>query len=221
MVDLIPGAAHTFAWQIPDMGGQPIAEVGVELNSAQRADGTVYLDYMTWDGAPAVTFHRPVEKGDLWRRVWVDGTDHYDRWWPEAYRVVVNYGTGLLITGTREWADYRVSSTLTPHMCQRFGVAARVQGMKRYYALLLCADGKARLIKALGGETVLAEVNRACEFGQPYDFALQMSGARIRGWIDGTLIADVQDDALAGGGIALVCTEGRVGADAVSVEPSH
>jgi hypothetical protein len=220
-VDLAPGASHTFAWQIPDMGGQPIAEIGVELSSAQRASGTVYLDYLTWDGAPTVTFHRPAEKGDLWRRAWVDGTDHYDRWWPEAYRVVVNYGTGLLITGTREWKDYRVSSTLTPHMCQRFGIAARVQGMRRYYALLLCADQKARLIRALDGETLLAEADFAWELGRPNAFSLQIADTHIQAWIDSVLVADVEDGALAGGGIALICTEGRAGTDSVTIERTH
>jgi hypothetical protein len=218
-VSLAPGATQVFTWRVPDLGGQPVAEVGLELGSAHRAGGTVYLDYVTWAGTPVVTFQRPAEKSDLWRRVWVDGTDHYDRWWPEAFRVVVNGGTGALITGTREWTDYTVSSVLTPHLCQRFGIAARVQGMRRYYALLLCRDGRARLIRALDGETVLAVVDLAWEFGRPYPVAVRVDGPRIQGWIDGTLVADVQDAALQGGGVAIVCTEGRVGTDAVAVGP--
>jgi len=222
-VALSPGASHAFAWQMPDMGGQPIAEIGLELssNDGRRTDGTVYLDYLTWDGAPNLTFHRPSDKSDMWRRAWVDGTDHYDRWWPEAYRVVVNYGTGLLITGTREWTDYRLATTLTPHLCQRFGIAVRVQGMRRYYALLLCSDQKARLIRALDGEAVLAEVDHGCEWGKPYAFTLQVTGSRLQAWIDGVSVADVNDDALDGGGIGLVCTEGRMGTDAVTVGPSE
>jgi ADP-ribosylglycohydrolase len=220
-VELSPGASHELTWQMSDTGGQPIAEIGLEISSGARADGVVYLDYLTWGGAPDVTFQRPAEKGTMWQRVFVDGTDHYDRWWPEAYRVVVNYGTGLLITGAREWTDYRIASTLTPHLCQSFGIAARVQGMKRYYALLLCVDGKARLVRACDGECVLAEVGFEWEFGKPNAFLLQATGTRIQGWIDDVLIADVQDDALTGGGIALVCTEGRVGADSVTVEPGR
>lgn len=218
-VELAPGADHVFAWTAPDLGGQPIAEVGIELSSRKRADGVVYLDSLTWGGAPRVTFHRPAEKSDLWRRAWVDGTDHYDRWWPEAYRVVVNSGTGMLLTGAREWADYAVSSALTPHLCERFGVAARVQGMRRYYALLLCRDGQARLVRALDGERVLAEVDFAWEFGRAYAFELKVEGERIVGSIDGRVVADVRDPALSGGGIALVCTEGRVGTDSATVTP--
>jgi hypothetical protein len=214
---LAPGETNVFTWEVPELDGQPIAEIGIELRSSRRAEGVVYLDYLTWRGTPGLTFCRPAEKGDLWRRTWVDGTDHYDRWWPEAYRVVVNSGTGALITGAREWTDYAVSTTLTPHLCERFGVAARVQGMRRYYALLLCRDGQARLVRALDGENVLAEAGFDWEFGRPYSFELRAEGERIIGSIDGRVVADVRDPALSGGGIALICTEGRVATDAVTV----
>jgi hypothetical protein len=156
----------------------------------------------------------------MWRRMWVDGTDHFDRWWPEAYRVVTNYGSGMLMTGTSEWTDYGVSSVLTPHLCNRFGVAARVQGMQRFYALLLCADGKARLVKAMDGETVLAEAPFAWTLGQGYTFDLQVSGSRLRGSINGKGVLEAVDDqdVLGGGGIALVCTDGRMGANEVTVK---
>jgi ADP-ribosylglycohydrolase len=242
-VELAPGATHEFEWPIPDPDGQPIAEIGIELSSvsAQRTDGTIYVDYLTWDGTPNVTFKRPAEGGRMWQRAWVDGTDHYDTWWPEAFRAVVNYGTGLLITGAREWADYRVMSTITPHLCARFGLGARVQGMRRYYALLLCEGGKARLIKSLDGETVLREQDFTWEFGTPYSFQLQVEGThpvRIQGWINDQLAADAQDPStspagqtpqqspgaqdsgqatLVGGGVALICTEGRIATDEVQV----
>ena len=156
----------------------------------------------------------------MWRRMWVDGTDHFDRWGREAYRIVANYGTGLLMTGTREWTDYTVSSLLTPHLCSRFGLAARAQGLQRFYALLLCSDGKARLIKALGGETVLAETPFEWQLGETYSFELTVTGSQIRGSINGQPVVDMSDnrDVLAGGCIALVCSEGRMGTDAIRVD---
>jgi hypothetical protein len=57
---LAPGAEHQFVWRIGATGGAPIAEIGVELSAIhqsrqpQRADGSVYLDYLTWDGEPGV-----------------------------------------------------------------------------------------------------------------------------------------------------------------------
>ncbi len=148
---LEPGARHEFAWRIGDTGGTPVAEIGTEISSMQRADGTVYLDYLTWDGTPDVVLTRPRDGGTMWRRAWVDGVDDYSAWSPEAYRLVQNHGTGLLIQGTREWTDYRVAADVTPHLVTSAGVGARVQGLRRYHALPLCDDGKARLVKALMG----------------------------------------------------------------------
>src|SRR6266498_3015378 len=115
----------------------------------RRADRSVYLDYLTWDGEPDVVLARPEHGGTLWRRAWVDGVDQFDGGWPEPFRIVQNQGTGLLIHGARDWRDYHVRAAITPHLALAAGIAARVQGMRRYYALLLCAGGVARLIKAL------------------------------------------------------------------------
>ena len=57
-------------------------------------------------------------------------------------------------------------------MAKAAGIAARVQGLRRYYALLLCDDGKARLIKALDGDTVLAEAEFPWRQGSIHDFQL-------------------------------------------------
>jgi len=194
----------------------------VEISSEQRADGSVYLDYLTWDGAPDVALTRPATGGTMWRRAWVNGVDQYGPWWPEPYRLVQNYGTGLLIQGTREWTDYRVSADVTPHTVKAAGIAARVQGMRRYYALLLCNDGKARLVKALDGNTELAEADFVWEFGETHDLSLEVVGTRLRVWIDGHQLFEVVDTdrPLTGGGVALICEEGRTATETVTVRPA-
>ena len=126
---LKPSKPAKLEWEIPDTDGEPIAEIGIEVSAESPADGRVYLDELTWEGTPTVIFKRPTQDSGMWRRAFVDGIDHYDRWWGEAFRMVQNVGTGLLIQGTRDWRNYRVSSSITPHLCQRFGVAARVQGI--------------------------------------------------------------------------------------------
>ncbi len=227
-VVLTPGAEHECSWRIDDTGGAPIAEIGVELGVVreaplpQRADGSVYLDYLTWDGGPDVVLARPEHGGTLWRRAWVDGVDQFDSGWPEPFRIVQNHGTGLLIQGARDWRDYQVSAAITPHLAHAAGIAARVQGMRRYYALLLCA-GVVRLVKALDGDTVLAEAGLAWSLGDTYDLRLQVVGQRIQGWVDDRPLLDVQDAdrPLDGGGVALVCTEGRMATDAVIVRPAR
>ncbi|HKC73738.1 MAG TPA: ADP-ribosylglycohydrolase family protein, partial [Chloroflexota bacterium] len=191
------------------------------IGAAQRADGTIYLDYLGWNGAPDVMLTRPQAGGTMWRRAWVDGVDQAEYRYPEPYRLVQNRGMGLLIQGTREWTDYRVSAAISPHMVQAAGIGARVQGLRRYYALLLAEGGVARLVKALDGETVLAETDVAWQCGGTYNLSLQVMGHRLQAWIDGRLLFDVENTErpLTGGGVALICEEGRMSSDAVTVRP--
>lgn len=226
-VALAPGAEHAWSWPIGDTGGAPIAEIGVEIAAGDHAppqvEGSVYLDYLTWDGEPDVVLTRPTHGGTLWRRAWVDAVDQFSDHWPEPFRVVQNSGTGLLIQGAREWRDYQVTAAITPHLAAAAGIAARVQGLRRYYALLLRAGGKAQLVKALDGEAVLAEAAFEWELGATYELRLEVVGQRIQGWVGGRRLFDVADTdrPLDGGAAALVCTEGRIATEAVTVRPAN
>ncbi|HWE60172.1 MAG TPA: ADP-ribosylglycohydrolase family protein [Chloroflexota bacterium] len=219
---LAPGVHHDYRWRVPDTGGAPIAAVGVELRTTRRADGVVYLDYLTWEGAPDMALLRPADGGTLWRRAWVDAVDQVDFRRPDPYRLMQNHGTGMLIQGTREWTEYRVSAAITPHLVEAAGLGARVQGVRRYYALLLHRTGTVRLVKALDGARVLAEAAFAWMFGATYQLSLQLTGTRIQAWIDDELFFDIVDGdrPLTGGGIALIAVEGRLSADSVCVRPS-
>ncbi len=227
--ELSPGVYYEFDWQLEDTGGEPIAQMGLQISSEQGAKGTVYLDYVTWDGTPDVVLTRPAHGavmrqrgGTMWRRAWVNAVDSCHFWWPESFRLAQNSGTGLLIQGAREWTDYRVSADVTPHLATAAGIGARVQGLRRYYALLLYRDNKARLVKALDGHTTLAETDFRWQFGSTYELSLQVVGTKIQGWIDGALIFEVEDTdrPLTGGGVALLCEEGRTATEAVTVRPA-
>ena len=219
-IPLAPGAEHEFVWVVPATHGAPICAVGVALAAAQRADGTVYLDMLTWDGEPDLTLTRPAYGGEMWRRAWVNGVDQWEPRWPPSFRIVQNEGTGLLIYGTREWCDYTVSAAITPSLAAQAGIAARVQGMRRYYALLLVPGG-VQLIKALDGETTLAEADLAWAFDETHTLQLAVVGSKISAWVDGRLLFSVADDVrpLDGGGVALVVSAGCMTTDAVTVQP--
>jgi ADP-ribosylglycohydrolase len=218
--NLSPGQSVHLEWQVPDLTGAPITQIGISISSDQPADGVVYLDYLSWDGTPEVTFQRPRAAGEMWKRQWVNAADLFEEKFDEAFRVIQNRGRGLVITGTREWTDYSVRARITPHLAKAFGLAARVQGLERYYALLLSNQNRIKLVKRLDGETVLAEKAFAWEFGRAYDLQIIVMDTRISASVDGALIFDVADSdrPMIGGGIALVCEEGRIGTNEVSVE---
>ncbi len=220
-LELRTGEQHELEWRVPNTNGQPIAEVGIEVSSDQPTDGRVRLDSLSWDGEPDVTFRRVPGEGLMWLRAWVDSVDRLERRFPESFRLIQNQGTGLLIQGASDWRNYSVGATFEPHLARSAGLAARVQGLRRYYALLLVHPGLARLIKMRDEERVLAETPLAWAFGGSYDLRLEVMGARLRAWIDGHLLFDLEDDQqpLESGGIALVIEEGRLSTDAVQVRP--
>jgi ADP-ribosylglycohydrolase len=219
--NLQEGQSFVFEWRIPDLDGAPIAQVGLELSSDTRPDGVLVLDWLTWEGIPGVIFKRPSHNGTMWSRAWVNAVDYFDLWWPEAFRLVQDHGVGMLIQGGRDWQDYQAKAVITPHMVTSFGLAVRLQGLARYYELQLDPAGKVRLVKALDGVRVLAEKDLAVEYGSPYELHLAVKGGHIDAFINGEPVFSFDDinRPLINGGIALVCEEGRIGCNAVSVGP--
>lgn len=220
---LAPGAELELDWTLPGMGGQPVASVGIAVDGpAAMTAPTVDLHRLHWDGTPELTLGRPAEGGTMWHRAWVDAVDDFSGRWPESFRPVQNEGRGLVMHGAREWGDLTVAADLTPHLASAVGIAARVQGLRRYYALLLGADGIARLVRCLDGEQELACVPHDWELGRTYQMALEVSGARLRAVVDGVQLFDVEDagSPLTCGAVALVVADGRVGCQTVTVTPA-
>ncbi len=217
---LQPGEDHVFSWVVPDVGGVPIAKVGIFIDvlPGEPTEGTLYLDYLDWTGSPRVTFDRA--PGNLWKRAWVEGVSRTRDTEQSPFHIVQNEGTGLLITGTRDWQDYTVSASLTPHLCSAAGIAARVQGMTRYYALLLVPGGKVRLVKAFEDiRQILTEALFDWQFEQPVSLSLQVEGNTLRARIDEQPLFTITDTnpVLENGGIALVVEQGCLEANAISV----
>jgi ADP-ribosylglycohydrolase len=219
-VTLAPGAVETLSWVVEAPVGCPIGWVGVEVASPTRAEGTLYLDWLTWEGAPRVAFDRPAHAGTRWLSAWVQATTTAMADHEHTYRLIQDEGTGLFMQGTREWRDYVARATLTPHLAQSFGLAVRVQGLRRYYALRLVAGGKAQLVRELDGTHVLAEVACPWSLYTPYALELQAVGSRLSGRINGATLFDLEDASpLDGGALGLLIEVGRLGCDGVAIAP--
>ena len=137
-------------------------------------------------------------------------------------RICQDDAGGLLIQGEREWDDYVVRATIVPHLARSAGIAACVQGTRRFYALAVCDDGQARLIKELDGRQVLAQATFDWKLDEPIEFSLSTQGARLIGSLNGQPLFDVQDTTapLLSGAIALFIEAGRLDCSAIRVTPS-
>jgi ADP-ribosylglycohydrolase len=216
------GSSRNFEWRVPVTEG-PIAEAGIEVSSEKHADGVVYLDYLTWSGAPTVTLGAPKHNGGTWKRAWINAADRlHFRENEQPFLIASDSGHNLIIQGTREWSDYTVSAAVRPHLAKAAGVAACVQGLQRYYALVLCPGNKIRVIKQLYGVSVMAEADFNWSYGEAVNLSLTTKGARISASANGKQLFKIEDNGspLTSGAVALLIEEGRLDAGAVSVQPA-
>ncbi len=232
-VELTPGGGAELEWEMPATNGHPVARVGVAAVSAAAGgaavSGTLYLDWLTWDGAPRASLSRP--SGAVkerrrnralpwWGRAWVNGASTFwPKDWAEPMRLIQNEGVGLAFQGNESWTDYRVTATMRIHMAKAGGIGARAGGMQRYYALLIGGDGVVRLVRHVNETVVLGETPLAGALDEQHRLTLEVDGSTIRGSVDGGPAIEATDDALRGGAVALIGEEGRVEYWDVDVAP--
>jgi hypothetical protein len=102
------------------------------------------------------------------------------------------------------------------------GVGVRVQGLRRYYAVLLVRPDRLRLVRVVDGAVnVLAESAFAWTFETPYAIAVQVSGAKIEASVSGIRLKALDEGqfALANGGVALILQGGACSCDTIDVGP--
>jgi hypothetical protein len=215
---LKPGSNDILEWRVPDTGGAPIFEIGFEIGE----DGRLFLDALHWKGMPEVTFSHPERISPVWRKLWINNVQHWEGWSDEPYRIVQNEGMGMISTGTRDWYDYEFEAEVRPAFLAKCGgIGVRVQGSRRFYALMLTNGHTVRLVKHLQGEQILAETSYVFDLWQVIRMRMAVQGRRLRAWIDNELFFDIEDtdEPLLSGGIALLIEEGHFLAKDVTVRP--
>ena len=218
---LKPGEDRVISWRLPDLDGQPIAEIGIALTAdGRRADGRVLIDYLRWDGVPDLALHRPASGGDFWRKAWVDSVSFFSNLFPSSFRISQSRDQGLIIHGTRQWTDYEVSSDIVIHLGTYGGIAVRVQGLRRYYAVRVTRDGQLQIVRVRDAETtVLARTGFLLIFEKKISAKVTVHDTHITATFDDvTLRADDQSAAaFTNGGIGLLIAEGALSTDEVRV----
>lgn len=227
-VELYPGEERILEWTIPDaFDSQPIQAIGIALRAKEaRFTGKIILDFLGWTGVPRMVLKKPCpaqRPGQFWIKSWVKGVDSFLPWRKMPFTIVQNRGEGILIHGTRDWTDYCVTiASFTVGLGQAAGVAIRVRGLNRYYALLLTGKGTTvSLVKALDEKRlVLASAEFTWELDKEYEVSIQASGTKIEGRIGGSTIRlAAEDDQYRGGGLGLVITNGTASAGTINVGP--
>ncbi|KAI0124855.1 hypothetical protein BJ170DRAFT_478759 [Xylariales sp. AK1849] len=210
-------------WTISDsFGSQPIQAVGVTLSSTQaRLDGTVWLDYLKWDGTPQLTLKaNPKAPNEFWHRSFVNAADDFHYRW-STFMVTQNRGEGIVTYGTRDWGNYRVvANDFTINIGAPSGVVIRAQGLSRYYAIMFAKEGRLLLIKALDEKRIeLASKEFNWKLDTPYRVQVEVEQDEIRARVDETEIK-AADKQYRGGGCGFVATEGSIRAKSLQISPA-
>ena len=211
---LAADATEQIEFAVPPTGGQPIYEIGTTLDA-----GTVEIVDVHWEGVPETEF--PPVPGTMWGRAWASSLHRFE-YVRDGYAFLThNEGIGLLTQGHREWRDYRVEATLTPRMAVSAGLAFRVQGLRRYYALLFGDAGEIRLEKRLGDRRILARTSLPWASFQEYEVEIEAKGSELKVWIDGRLkLSAVDSDApLLEGAFGFVVEAGCLGSGTPRISP--
>lgn len=214
---LEPSQGTILEWVIPETGSQPIAEIGLELAARKKVDGAVRLDWLTWNGVPNTTIAPAA--GSMWARAWGKAIDRFEYARDGFLHLAQDRGQGMLILGSDHWTDIRVEAKVWAQMAKRFGIATRVQGLRRFYALILTDVGEVELIKVFGQREVLASAPFQWKTYQPYSLCIEAKGSMLTAYIDGAQVlhANDSDESFAWGGAAFVVEEGCMGSEGMKL----
>ncbi|KAJ5570170.1 uncharacterized protein N7459_009600 [Penicillium hispanicum] len=229
---LEPGQQKTLEWEIPgSLQNWPIQQIGIAISAAQgpgpsALDGAVFLQSLRWDGVPRMTLKRPAKTSQksqsFWSRAWVSSVDNVHTHMGPAFLLAQDRGEGLLSQGARDWVDYdAVVSNFTINVGGPMGVAARVQGLNRYYALMLTGGKRIALVKARDEKRIeLASAPFQWEYDAKYQLRLTVHGDKIKGQVGGMDLVALDKD-YGGGAVGLVVTDGSLSAESITITPAE
>lgn len=223
----LPGGKNTVSWTIPDNGGLPILRFGLEFSSRQRYCGSVVIRTLDWSNTPAKIEQKGVMMRDMWdlnpfwAKMFVSGAQSFTPNLNCTYCISHPEPGGLATTGTRDFADYTVSSALKPSMHARFGLVARCCGHRRYYAALLSGGDTLQLVRRWDDEeTVLASAPFSYQEFERYQLTLSVRGGELSATVGG-LTLTAADKALSSGGAGFLVDSGAVFIDGFLLEGAH
>lgn len=234
-VMLHAGSSAEIQWVLPQsLANRPIQQIGVAAPSdiLNLLDGTVWLKSLGWQGVPTMTLKRPPVPAELmgtensgsvsmWEKSWVSSVDKFHSTMGPSFCIEQDRGEGIISHGTRDWTDYEaVAHDFVVNLGAPAGLAVRVQGLNRYYAVMLLRGGKVAIIKAADEERIeLAVARFDWEIDKKYQLTLGIKRPEIHAKV-GNVELKVSDAAYGGGAVGLVVTAGSISADCIDVKPS-
>ncbi len=212
---LAAGKPFSIQWEIPSTDGKPVLDLGLELTSSVKSEGSVLVDSVSIKGTPKVAW--PLEtlmahNGSI--AGWITDIDMCRDKFSDEKEDVVHYGKnmsrGVVVTGNRDWKDYSFQTRLSVHLADTSGIMIRYQGIQRYIALEKTAD-TLRLVERFYKDTVLDEIKCRFKVDALHELKLEAKGKKITAYLDGEKVLECEDKHLGSGGCGFFFENGIIG----------
>ena len=226
---LYPGKSHNLKWKIPSTEGNPITQVGFSIESEEANSGSLLINYLTFTGQPDCSFYKPKHIGEhkrgvktskavMWKSSWVNAVDKWEVG-ARTFRITKDSGRGIIITGNEAWKNYTVSADIAVQRLNTGGLAVRVQGLNRYYGLVINSSNKLQLIKVINEVNVLKEIDFNLEYFKNYKLSLKIKDNVLSAYLENKLVLEYEDknNLLDSGAMGLIVEDGTLVTDEIVV----
>jgi hypothetical protein len=147
----------------------------------------------------------------------VSSADNFAPDYTATFSVSHSEKNGVVTTGSRDWDNYAVKSTITFSQQLAAGLVARSRGHRRYYAAVLM-DGKAAIIKRRDREVMILK-SRPLDYtiDETHTIEFRVNRDILTMLVDGREWVKASDEAYESGAAGFLVDEGAILCDGFSV----
>lgn len=207
-------------WVVPDIGGHAIFRLGMTMRSYHRLDGFIVVKTLDWSNTPIeykmgrsmemTPTLTPWTTTTAWLKTFVSSADHFNPDYTVTFSICHATENGVVTTGTADWTDYSVESTITFSQQDAAGLVARAKGHRQYYGAVF-TKGCALIYKQLNENRIeVAKQPFKYEIDNTYALKFVVKGNELVLYVDGVEILRGTDESYSCGQAGFVVDSGAM-----------
>ncbi|MFG2041382.1 ADP-ribosylglycohydrolase family protein [Dactylosporangium sp. NPDC048998] len=207
-------------WEIPAVGNAVPFRFGLEFTGDPA---TTRISSVDWGGAPRAFSQSGLLLSSIWDTKplglapWVSSAKNFEADFATTYSVSHPDQLGVVTTGTRDWRDYAITSTLIFSLHDAGGLVVRARGHRSFTAAIFRLGGVELIEQQDDDRTILARADFDYRLDRRYHVTLTAAGAQLRVDIDGSTVLTARSTRTTGGGAGFLIETGTMSADGVEI----
>lgn len=206
-----------YEWMVPDTKGMVIVKVGFQISSQTEFSGNVIISEIDWKGAPSrfeqkgLLIANPRHPQPYWIKGFTSSADQFFADFRRTHCIVSSKETGLAVTGTKDWEDYRMEAELYINLHDEAGLVMRYNGQRRYYAVVFSDFKTVKIIRVCDEKREVLGT-AACSYPEDKLIYVKVSavGNKMNLEVDGKNLLTVEDETYSAGGAGFLIKKGSM-----------